>query len=82
MLSSPNDKIWGLLIYGTNSKNYKLVDIAKQQVENKVGEKFWSWYGFDKRVVWCAIFVSWVANEVGELNVNIPRFALVNDGVN
>ena len=45
-------------------------------------KKFWSWYGFDKRVDWCAIFVSWVANEVGELNVNIPRFALVSDGVN
>lgn len=82
LLSSPNDKLWGLLIYGTNSENYKLVDIAKQQVGNKGGEKFWRWYGFDKRVAWCAIFVSWVANEVVELNVNIPRFALVSDGVN
>ena len=82
LLSSPNDKLWELLIYGTNSENYKLVDIAKQQVGNKGGGKFWRWYGFDKRVAWCAIFVSWVANEVGELNVNIPRFALVSDGVN
>lgn len=82
LLSSSNDKLWGVLIYGTNSGNFKLVDIAKQQVGNKGGEKFWRWYGFDKRVAWCAIFVSWVANEVGELNVNIPRFALVSDGVN
>ena len=82
LLYSPNDKLWGLLIYGTNADNYKLVDIAKQQVGNKGGEKFWRWYGFDKRVAWCAIFVSWVANEVGKLNVNIPRFALVSDGVN
>lgn len=82
LLSSPNDKLWELLIYGTNSENYKLVDIAKQQVGNKGGGKFWRWYGFDKRVAWCAIFVSWVANESGVLNVNIPRFALVSDGVN
>lgn len=32
---------------------------------------------------WCAIFVSWVANEIGYLDSGvIPKFAVVSNGVN
>jgi len=62
--------------------NGNIVLIAKSQVGNVGGEKYWSWYGFDERVEWCAIFVSWCGNESGQLNRTIPRFSLVSDGVN
>lgn len=29
------------------------------------GEKYWTWYGFDSHVEWCAIFVSWCAAQRG-----------------
>ena len=34
------------------------VDIAKSQVGNVGGQPYWSWYGFNSRVDWCACFVS------------------------
>jgi cell wall-associated NlpC family hydrolase len=40
------------------------------------GQPYWSWYGFDHRVDWCAIFVSWCANECGYIDAGvIPKFA-------
>ena len=33
---------------------------------------YWSWYGFDSRVEWCACFVSWCYNQAGKSE---PRFA-------
>lgn len=39
-------------------------------------EPYWSWYGFDSRVEWCACFVSWCANECGYIEAGvIPKFA-------
>ena len=48
---------------------------------NVGGKKYWKWYGFDSHVEWCAIFVSWCANESGDLNVSIPKFSRVEDGI-
>lgn len=34
--------------------NGNIVLIAKSQVGNVGGSKYWKWYGFDSRVSWCA----------------------------
>lgn len=80
LLASEYDLLWNNLIYGSTDSS-KLVNIALEQVGNVGGEKYWRWYGFESRVEWCAVFVSWVANESGVLNMSIPRFSLVSDGV-
>lgn len=61
--------------------NGDIVMVAKTQVGNIGGKPYWSWYGYDSRVEWCACFVSWCANESGQLNVTIPKFASVVDGI-
>ena len=61
--------------------NGQIVQVAKQEVGSSNGEKYWRWYGFNQRVNWCAIFVSWCANESGIMNNTIPRFSLCTDGV-
>ena len=68
-----------LRYYHFGSSN--IVDIARNEIGNKGGEKYWRWYGFNQRVNWCAIFVSWCANESGIMNNTIPRFSLCIDGV-
>lgn len=35
------------------------------------GQPYWSWYGFDSRVEWCACFVSWCANECGYIEASV-----------
>lgn len=61
--------------------NGNIVLVAKSQIGNVGGKKYWSWYGFKSRVSWCACFVSWCANESGDLDKTIPRFAAVYDGM-
>lgn len=56
------------------------VQIALSQVGNG-GKTYWEWYGFEKRVEWCAIFTSWVHQQSGDLNVTVPKFSAVRDGV-
>ena len=68
-----------LRYYHFGSSN--IVDIARNEIGNKGGEKYWRWYGFNQRVNWCAIFLSWCANESGTINNTIPRFSLCTDGV-
>ncbi len=43
----------------------KVVAIAQGEIGNTGGEKYWSWYGFESRVSWCACFVSWVLDQAG-----------------
>lgn len=76
-LSTPDKKdLWLNLIYG-NSSGGTMVEIAQSQVGNKGGELYWRWYGFDSRVEWCAVFVSWVANQAGYINSGIiPKFSV------
>ncbi|MBQ3612064.1 MAG: CHAP domain-containing protein [Firmicutes bacterium] len=64
-------------------KDYKpmIVTVAESQVGNEGGETFWRWYGFQERVDWCAIFVSWCGEQCGYLDAEIlPKFAVVGDG--
>ena len=63
--------------------NNNIVEVAKSQVGTTSGSKYWTWYGFNKKVNWCAIFVSWCANESGMLDDNsVPKFSLCTDGEN
>ena len=41
-----------------------------------VGQPYWSWYGYESRVEWCACFVSWCAEQCGYISAGIiPKFA-------
>ena len=62
--------------------NQQIVSVAMRQLGNSGGQKFWSWYGFDSRVEWCACFVSWCADQSGLIESgNVPKFSLCSDGV-
>ena len=47
-----------------------MITCAESQLGVEGGEPYWSWYGFDERVEWCACFVSWVADQCGLLEGN------------
>lgn len=60
----------------------QIVSVAMGQIGNSGGQKFWSWYGFDSRVEWCACFVSWCADQSGLIESgNVPKFSLCSEGV-
>ena len=59
-------------VNGTRPGNPQLVELAKGQVGNVGGAPYWSWYGFDSRVAWCACFVSWCYGQAG---LSEPHFA-------
>ena len=62
--------------------NGQLVTIAKSQLGNEGGEKFWSWWGFTERQEWCACFVSWCADQAGRIQKEaVPKFSVCTDGV-
>lgn len=81
LLSKKYSVLWSNLIYGSMYGNTQIVEIAKQQVGNVGGEPYWRWYGYNHRIEWCAVFVSWVANQAGVLNDKIPKFAGVYTGI-
>ena len=56
--------IFGRIPTGTGSG--AIVQVALTQ-EGNGGDAYWSWYGFDSRVEWCACFVSWCAEQCGYL---------------
>ena len=70
---TPSEDLSGVhFVNGTRPGNTRVVDIGKSQVGNVGGAPYWSWYGFDSRLAWCACFVSWCYNRAG---VSEPRFA-------
>ncbi|MGM9878171.1 MAG: CHAP domain-containing protein [Bacilli bacterium] len=59
----------------------RVVKTAQEQLEN-TGEKYWEWYGFNHRVEWCCVFVSWVAEQHGLIEEGkVPKFIWVKKGV-
>lgn len=59
-----------------------MVAIAQSQIGQTGGQPYWSWYGFGSRVEWCAIFVSWCADQSGYIGAGIvPKFASCGVGV-
>lgn len=60
----------------TSGGNQAIVEVALSQLGNVGGQPYWSWYGFDGRVEWCACFVSWCADQCGYIEEGlIPKFA-------
>ncbi len=62
--------------------NSDIVNVAKKEIGNVGGEKYWRWFGFDEHVHWCACFVSWCANQCGYLDQGLlPRTAGCLSGI-
>lgn len=59
---------------GMGTSNSKLVNIALSRVGNVGGVPYWSWYGYNAHVEWCA-------NQSGDLNITILKFSAVRDVV-
>ena len=60
----------------TAGGNQAIVEVALTQLGNEGGQPYWSWYGFNSRVEWCACFVSWCADQCGYIDSGlIPKFA-------
>ena len=73
---------WSQVLYGIGYSDDQIVTVALSQVGNVGGQPYWSWYGFDSRVEWCACFVSWCANECGYIDAGIiPKYAGCVNGV-
>ena len=82
LLADENNSLWSAVLYGISVGDGEIVTVALSQVGNVGGQPYWSWYGFDGRVEWCACFVSWCANECGYIGSGvIPKFAGCANGV-
>lgn len=67
----------------TSGGNQAIVEVALTQLGNEGGQPYWSWYGFEGRVEWCACYVSWCADQCGYIESGIiPKFAGCVDGAN
>ena len=51
--------------------NTAMVAVAQSQIGNIGGAPYWSWWGLNYRVEWCAIFVSWCADQCGYLDAGV-----------
>ena len=66
----------------TGEGSTDMVMVAASQIGNEGGELYWRWYGFSAHVDWCAVFVSWCADQVGLIdNGSMPKFAVCDDGI-
>ena len=72
LLAEENRSMWSAVLYGIYTEDGQIVSVALSQIGNVGGQPYWSWYGFDSRVEWCACFVSWCYNQAGKSE---PRFA-------
>ena len=76
LLAEENNSLWSQVLYGISVGDGEIVTVALSQLGNVGGQPYWSWYGFNGRVEWCACFVSWCANECGYIDSGvIPKFA-------
>ena len=67
--------------YGFAIGDNAIVEVARAQLGNVGGDKFWRWYGFTGHVHWCACFVSWCADQCGYTKAGIiPSYAVCADG--
>ena len=62
----------GRIFFGEG--NQAIVEVARSQIGNEGGLPYCEWYGYSYRVEWCAIFVSWCADQCGFLDAGVlPR---------
>ena len=82
LLAEENRSRWSAVLYGIYSGDDAIVTVALSQVGNIGGEPYWSWYGFESHVEWCACFVSWCAAQCGHIDTGVcPKFAGCGNGV-
>ena len=88
LISAVNEE-FGTTIYAddfeklVSSLHKKIVAVALTQLGNIGGEPYWSWYGMESRIEWCACFVSWCAKECGYIDAGVvPKFASCTVGMN
>ena len=75
LLSDEHQELWSATL-GFGIGDGEIVAVALSQVGNVGGQPYWSWYGFTYRVDWCAIFVSWCADQCGYIDTGaMPKFA-------
>lgn len=63
-----------------------IVSVAISQIgvseSGKGHDKFIKWYGgFSSSTAWCAIFVSWCAEQAGVLGTHVPKYADCDEGL-
>lgn len=81
-LLAQDSKLWSAVLYGIYGSNDEIVSVALSQLGNVGGQPYWSWYGFNSRVEWCACFVSWCADQCGYIEAGIcPKYAGCSNGV-
>ncbi len=81
LLDARYASLWSQLLKGVGDSS-ELVNLALSQLGNEGGEKYWRWAGLDTRCEWCALFVSWCAEQTGLMDSEqIPYFSFVSDGV-
>ena len=82
LLDERHDAAWRAVLHGIAGGAADIVEIASSQLGNVGGRPYWSWYGFESRVEWCACFVSWCANECGYIDSGaVPKFSYCPTGV-
>lgn len=64
----------------------KLINVAKKEIGNNESDgthmKYETYMGFSGNEPWCAMFVSWCANQAGFIDSGIiPKYAYCSDGV-
>lgn len=63
--------------------NQDIVAVALTQLGNVGGQPYWTWYGFNYRIEWCACFVSWCAYQCGYVQSgSVPSFISCKVGIN
>jgi len=71
----------GRIFFGEG--NQAIVEVARSQIGNEGGLLYCEWYGYPYRVEWCAIFVSWCADQCGFLDAEVlPRMEGVRPYLN
>lgn len=81
-LLNVDNSMWLAVLYGVYGSDDMIVQVALSQIGNVGGEPYWSWYGFNSRVEWCACFVSWCADQCGYIETGVcPKYAGCVNGV-
>lgn len=71
----------GRIFFGEG--NQAIVEVAQSQIGNDGGLLYCEWYGYTYQVEWCAIFVSWCADQCGYLDAGVlPKMEGVRPYVN
>ena len=66
----------------TGGMGKDIVEVALSQIGNVGGEPYRTWYGCSTHVEWCAIFVSWCADQAGYINAGVmPKFSYCPTGI-